>query len=175
MKKIIITSVVLNICVFISVLSAQQAIKEADWSEYNFLIGEWIGDGSGAPGQGSGSFTFSFDLQHRLLVRKSHTDFPAAAGRPAFSHDDLMIIYQENEKTKAVYWDNEGHIINYTAEFSQDKSKLYFTSEIIPASPRFRLVYEKLADGRINNVFQIASPGTPDQFAKYIEGVVKKK
>ena len=175
MKKIIIYTITAFVCFSLSDINAQQPIKPADWGSYNFLIGEWIGDGSGAPGQGSGSFTFSFDLQKRVLIRKGYTDFPKAGDKPAFRHDDLMIVYQENDKTKAVYWDNEGHAINYLVEFSQDKNKLYFTSEIVPSSPRFRLIYEKLSDGRINNIFEIAMPGKPDQFNKYIEGIVKKK
>lgn len=156
-------------------LAAQQPVKEADWSTWQFMLGEWTGEGSGQPGQGTGSFTFSYDLQKRILVRKNHTDFPKTDKSPAFSHEDLMIVYQENDKTKAVYWDNEGHIINYTAEFSKDGNTLYFTSEIIPKAPRFRLVYEKMGDNKMNNIFEIASPGKPDQFSKYLEAVIIKK
>lgn len=156
-------------------LTAQQPAKQADWSTWKFILGEWVGEGNGTPGQGTGAFTFSYDLEKRVLVRKNHSDFPETNGRPAFMHDDLMIVYQDNDKTKAVYWDNEGHIINYVAEFSKDGNTLYFTSEIIPQAPRYRLVYEKQGDNKMKNVFEIAAPGKPDQFSKYIEAVVVKK
>jgi hypothetical protein len=156
-------------------LAAQQPVKAADWSAWQFILGEWVGTGSGAPGQGTGSFTFSYDLEKRILVRKNHTEFPKTDKSPAFTHEDLMIVYQENDRTKAVYWDNEGHVINYIAGFSQDGNKLYFTSEAAAQAPRFRLVYEKLGDNKMNNVFEIAAPGKPDQFSKYLEAVVIKK
>jgi len=159
----------------LSNLSAQQPVKDADWSAYNFLIGQWAGEGNGAPGQGTGIVTFSYDLQKRVIVRRNETNFPKTDKAPAFSHNDLMVIYQQGDKTLATYWDNEGHTINYTVTFSADAKKLYFTSDIIPQAPRFRLVYDKLGENRYNNIFEIASPGKPEEFSKYLEGVIIKK
>lgn len=170
--NILVTALLIFIC---ASLNAQQPVKAADWTPYNFLIGEWVGDGSGAPGQGTGSVTFSLDLLNRVLVRRGSTDFPMQGNRPAFTHQDLMIVFQQEDKTKAMYWDNEGHVINYAVEFSKDGKKLYFTSEIIPQSPRFRLVYERLEGNKINSIFEIAPPAKPDEFSKYLEGIVIKK
>ena len=174
MKLLKVTLMLILLAMLSSNVFAQQQVKPADWKGFQFLIGKWVGEGKGQPGQGSGYFTFSFDLQKRVLVRKSHTTFPKTKERPASSHDDIMIVYQDNGKTKAVYFDNEGHQINYTAEFAKDSSSISFVSDIIPNSPRFRLVYEKLPNGKINNKFEIASPNKPEEFSKYIEGVVKK-
>ena len=31
------------------------------WTNFDGLVGEWVGDGAGQPGQGNGTFTFNFD------------------------------------------------------------------------------------------------------------------
>ena len=33
-----------------------------NWDAWQFLLGEWVGEGGGAPGQGGGGMTFHFDL-----------------------------------------------------------------------------------------------------------------
>ena len=131
MKKFM---VIFTLCllpfVLSTILSAQQPVKNADWSSWQFLLGEWVGEGGGnQPGQGAGSCIFHLDLQNRVLMRKNHSEFPASKERPAFSHDDLMIIYQEAGQTKAVYFDNEGHIIHYVVTFPEKQPSVVFESE----------------------------------------------
>lgn len=57
-----------------------------DWGP---LLGTWVAEGNGAPGSGAGTFSFALDLQKQVVVRKSHTEYPATAEREAFAHDDL--------------------------------------------------------------------------------------
>src|SRR5262245_21202082 len=84
---------------------AQQAAKPANWDAWQFLLGEWEGEGSGTPGQGVGGFRFSLDLQKRVLVRKNWANYPATDKQAAFSHEDLMVVYQEpGQPTRAVYF-----------------------------------------------------------------------
>ncbi len=146
------------------------------WKPYRFLVGEWTGEGSGDPGKGSGRFSFAWDLQDKVLVRRNRTDFPAAQGRPAFSHDDLMVIYRADRDgpTKAIYFDSEGHVINYAATFSDDRQTLTFLSDAIPAAPRFRLSYTKAADDSMGIKFEIAPPGKPGEFKTYLEGTARR-
>ena len=125
--KIFLLSIILNIS------SSAQQIPKPDWSGYKFLIGEWAGEGSGP----TGSSTFSFDLQNSVIVRKSFAEYPAAGNRSAFRHDDLMIIYQENKTVKAIYFDNENHVINYSVSFSADSNSIIFVSEPSITFPRF--------------------------------------
>jgi hypothetical protein len=177
MKKfmLIFTLCVLPV-VLSTLLTAQQPVKNADWSPWQFLLGEWVGEGGGnQPGQGAGSCIFHLDLQNRVLMRKNHSEFPASKERPAFSHDDLMIIYQEAGQTKAVYFDNEGHVINYTAEFSSDQNTLTFVSDIQPTAPRFRLIYIKSPNDTLKLKFEIAPPGKPEAFSLYIESAMRRK
>ena len=153
---------------------AQQP-QRPDWSGFKFLIGDWIGEGTGAPGEGSGTITFYLALDDQILVRKNHTEYPAANGRPAFTHNDVTIHYRENNSVRAIYFDNEGHTINYSAAFSPDSSLLILTSDINLSAPRFRFTYEKIEKGKMKVTFEMAPPGKPDEFKKYVEGIVKKK
>jgi hypothetical protein len=109
-------------------------------------------------------------------VRKNHVDYPATQDKPAFSHDDLMILYHGwDNSARADYYDNEGHVIHYTASFSAQKDSLYLLSDIQSSAPRFRFTYVKTKDGSIKTLFDIATPGHPDEFHKYVEGVIKRK
>ncbi len=157
-------------------LSGQVVDKPSPWQAWQFLLGDWEGEGTGEPGEGIGNFSFATDLQGTVLVRRNHSDFPAARGRPATSHDDLMILYQEaGRPTRASYFDNEGHVIQYAAEFSRDSNTVIFLSDPAPGTPRFRLTYGKKAEGLVTIRFEFAPPGKPDEFVRYIEAVARRK
>jgi hypothetical protein len=146
------------------------------WASYRFLMGDWVGEGDGQSGQGKGRFSFAPDVQGRILVRKNRADFPASAGRPAFSHDDLLIIYQEDGSTeqKAIYFDSEGHVIHYTPATSPDGRTLTLVSEVKTSAPRYRLTYTKQEGARARVKFEVAPPGKPDAFKTYLEGGVRR-
>lgn len=137
-----------------------------------FLAGEWVGEGDGKPGQSTGRATFRFDLEGRALIRRSQADYPAANGRPASHHEDLMTLFAEGGQLKALYLDNEDHVIRYLV--TAVPSGVAFTSEPGPG-PRFRLTYLKGAEeGRVSIRFEIASPGKPDTFSTYLEAGTRK-
>jgi hypothetical protein len=156
--------------------SDSTAAKPDPWGPWQFLVGNWVGGGEGAPGQGMGAFDFTPDLQNKILVRHSHADYPASAGRPATVHDDLLIVYAPTDSgtARAIYFDNEGHTINYTAGFSADAKKLSFVSDPAPG-PRFRLTYEKTAADTLGISFDIAPPKNPDSFSTYVAGKAWRK
>ncbi len=143
------------------------------WPEFRFLLGEWVADEK--PGQGSGGFTLVPELQNKILVRRNVADIPAAQARPAGRHEDLMIVYREEGKTKASYYDNEGHIIRYNVASSSDGKGLVFMSEPQPTAPRFRLTYTSTDPKSIGIKFDIAPPGQPEQFRSYLEGSARRK
>jgi len=149
-------------------LSGQQTNTTMD--NWNFLIGEWVGEGSGKPGQGEGKFSFQTELDGKILVRKNHTVFPETDNSKEMIHDDLLIVYMESAGAtqEAIYFDNEGNTIKYKASFSG--GSIILTSDIIPNTPRFRLTYILTDNKTVLTTFEIASPGTPDDFRMYISG-----
>jgi hypothetical protein len=151
-------------------------VKADDWHALEYLLGDWTGEGSGDPGQGSGSFSFKPDLQGRVLVRKNRAEYPATKERAAFTHDDLMIVYREPPDTglRAMYFDNEGHVIHYGVEASPDGARFVFLSAPEASEPRFRLTYKRVDRGKMKIQFEIAPPGHPDKFATYIEAAARR-
>jgi hypothetical protein len=85
-----------------------------------------------------------------------------------------MIIYPEpgTATLRAVYFDNEGHVINYAVSFPGEKAAV-FLSESGTRAPGFRMEYALKPDGTLSNVFSIAPPG--GGFKVYAQGTLKKK
>jgi hypothetical protein len=159
-------------------LSAQQTKQADDWGSWVYLMGQWEVDVGGQPGQGTGEFAFYFELDGKVMVRKSRTDFPDTKDRPAFSHEDLMVIYLqpgESRSRRAFYIDNEDHVIEYTAEYSAERKTYTFVSEAIPSAPRQRLTYTREDASHISIKFEIAPPDKPDAFATHVEGSAHRK
>ena len=157
--------------IFLGLLMTSFARQDSTWNKWNWLIGDWAGEGSGQPGIGGGTFSFKTDLDQKILIRKSHSEYPAAGNQPKVVHDDLMIIYPDysGNPVKAIYFDNEGHIINYSVSYS-DKA-IILTSEKIQNVPVFRLTYSALEDMTVDTKFEISQDGV--KFNTYIEGKSK--
>ncbi|MDD3310336.1 MAG: hypothetical protein PHY69_10315 [Dysgonamonadaceae bacterium] len=147
----------------------QQNLTGNNWS---WLMGEWKGEGIGNPGQGGGTFSFAYDLDKNIIIRKSHSEYPATDNKPKIIHEDLMIVYFDDSKSpsNAIYFDNEGHIINYTITYA-DKS-ITFTSNKLANTPIFRLTYLLLEKDLVNTKFEMSQDGV--NFMTYIEGKSKK-
>ncbi len=163
--------------VFFFLLQASvEAQDKCPLTPFQFLVGTWSGAGSGKPGEAiTGSTTFSFELGGKVIVRKNRAEYaPASSGAPKTIHEDLMVIYLQpgDDKVHAIYFDNEGHVINYTASFPARQPAAVFESMAAENSPRFRLVYEQGSDGVLTTEFWIAPPG--GEFKSYVKGTVKK-
>jgi hypothetical protein len=154
---------------------AQESTKA--WTPFEYLLGDWVGEGGGQPGQGSGGFTFLPDLQNHILVRKNYAAYPATKDRPAFKHEDLMVVYKDSENAppRAIYFDSEGHVIHYSVTISPDHKTIEFVSEALPSSPRYRLTYLMSGSDALTLKFDVAPPGKPDSFSTYIEAKAKRK
>jgi hypothetical protein len=142
------------------------------WNKWSTLIGEWEGEGNGQTGQGDGIFSFTFDLDEKIIVRKSHSEYPANGDKPKITHDDLMIIYLEMTGTpsRAIYFDNEGHMINYSISYTENS--IILLSNNIGDAPIFRLTYIFLDNETIDTKFEMSQDG--EQFIMYVEGKSKK-
>jgi hypothetical protein len=166
-KKIILT------LALVGLLSTAFGQQSDIWNKWSWLIGDWAGEGTGQPGQGEGTFSFRPDLDKKILVRKSHSEYPAAESKPIVIHDDLMIIYpdQSGNPVKAIYFDNEGHTINYSISYP-DKS-IVMTGEKAANIPVFRLTYTLLENDIVNTKFEMSQDGV--KFMVYIEGKSKRR
>lgn len=163
-------STLLTIIIYLAFLQSSSFCQSSPTLEnLNYLIGNWYGEGEGKPGEGSGYFSFSKDLNNNIIVRKSHSVYPAVKDKPEIIHDDLMIIYFDvvGNTTKAIYFDNEKHVINYSVSIPSEK-EIVFTSDQITNMPIFRLTYSQILDDTVNVMFEISQDGK--NFIRYVEG-----
>jgi hypothetical protein len=149
--------------------------QNIDWSQWDYLVGQWTGDNSGEPGVGTGFFIFQKDLNNEILTRKSHTEFAAKIQEPKAVHNDIMIIYPDKSETpdKAIYFDNEGHVINYSITY--EGNSIILTSEPMNDLSKVRFTYTKIDDNNVKMKFEISVTGQPDAFKTYLEGSAHKE
>ena len=79
-----------------------------------------------------------------------------------------MIIYPDysGQSSSAIYFDNEGHTINYTVANTADS--IILTSVPMKDMPVFRLTYTWLGQGLVNTKFEMSQDGK--NFMTYVEG-----
>ena len=137
------------------------------------LLGRWVAEPDPkAPGV-TGWTTFERALGERVVVRRNHASYPARDGKPAWEHDDLMVVFAEDGKLRAEYWDSEGHVIRYEVQ-SPGRDRLVFLSEARTGAPRFRLTYAWSSANRLELTFEIASPGATE-FRPYISARLRRE
>ena len=151
-----------------------QPQTKGPWADWGPFLGTWQGTGGGGPGQGSGEFNFAPDLQGAVLLRHNYAEYPPSKDKPGYRHDDLMVIYPgaDNKKTRADYWDNEGHVIHYEVELSPEK--LVFVSDPAQTGQRYRLTFVKTREDEIKLTFEIAPPSDRSSFKTYIEASARR-
>lgn len=154
--------------------SAQNA--PPNWDAWQFMEGKWVGEGSSELGSGSGYFSFEPDLQNKAWVRRNYSEYPATKDRPKYVHEDLMVVYFDSagQKTRAFYYDTEGHEIHYTVTWSADGNTITFLSDVTTNGSRFRLTYTKSSPGHMALTLEMARPDKPEEFRKIVEGKVRK-
>jgi hypothetical protein len=147
------------------------------WKALGFLEGTWDAhaQAGSAKAQVSGTYTFKFELKHHVLVRRSD-DSAACKGPASFDceHSDVLYVYQdaENQPQKAIYFDNEGHVIHYAIS-TPDAITAVFISEASPSGPQFQLIYQ-LKDTVMSGKFQMRMPGQTE-WKSYLEWNGAKK
>jgi hypothetical protein len=121
-----------------------------------------------AQAQASSGYAFRLELRDHLLARHSRNG--ACKGPPDFDclHGDLLYVYPEGpgQALKAIYFDNEGHVIHYDVSTPKPGSVVFLSDPAQPG-PQFRLSYE-FADGVMTGQFQLKMPGQVE-FMSYLE------
>ena len=141
------TQVVALSLISIACLSAQP--DTSPLKPLAFLEGTW----EAIP---SGTYTFAKELGGHVLVRHSS----------AADHVDLLYVYPEDQALKAIYFDNEGHVIHYTVSTPSPNTVVFL-------SDQFRLSYE-LKDAVLSGKFQMRMPGQTE-WKSYLEWSGPKK
>lgn len=172
------------------VVGLAQAGEPVDvWKPLRFLLGTWEGGGSGAPGEGHSRAVFNLELNSNVMMRKNRTEFaPKPGEKSGLVHDDWLFIYPEaavqggvpkpesgkagfSPKFRAVYFDNESHVINYVVTFPAENSARFETDPSVPG-PRIRLEYSMPSADVARSVFSFAPPG--GDFKPYLSGDAKR-
>jgi hypothetical protein len=167
------TKSMLLLCVVLCAVTIAWGQQDTTWKQWQWLLGNWVGVGSGAPGQGSGWFSLHPDLGGTILMRKNHAEYPPARGKPGTIHDDIMIVYHSGAAgpDRAIYFDNEGHTIAYTIAYGD--SSIALTSETVEDRPVFRLKYSALDPETVDVAFQMSRDG--ETFTTYTEGKCRRR
>lgn len=124
-----------------------------------FLEGTWDANvQNNAAVKLSGRYTFGRELNGHILARHSTSDTNCAA--PAnfdCEHGDLMYVFQDapGSQLKAIYFDNEGHVIHYNVSTPKSQSVVFLSSP--GEGPQFRLTYE-LTGGVMTGRFETQTP-----------------
>jgi hypothetical protein len=83
-----------------------------------------------------------------------------------------MLIYAERPgPLRAIYADNEGHVIHYEISIPGTDSAVFLSDSADPG-PRFRLTYH-LNDRVLAIRFEMTAPGS-SVFSTYLEGTARR-
>ncbi|MES2703368.1 MAG: hypothetical protein V4649_12055 [Bacteroidota bacterium] len=157
----------LIVILLLAASTAGFAQKSTTWDKWKWLIGDWKTEGEPTPSQGFSTFSFKPDLDQMILVRKSHTEFEQLRSKAA-TYDDLLIVYPGYSGTqpKAVYFDSQGHAIDYT--FNVSDKAITFNSNKVGNQPAFRLTYTRVDSNVINAKYEMSQDG--QTYQTYMEG-----
>lgn len=148
--------------------------KPGPWKGLSFLEGTWEAKANGNGVSTSGVYSFNRELGGHIMARHSTTD-PNCKGPAAFDceHGDLLYVFEEmpGQPLKAIYFDNEGHVIHYDVT-TPTATSVMFLSEAGPG-PQFRLMYE-LKGAVMSGKFEMHMPG-PGDWRTYLEWSGGKK
>jgi hypothetical protein len=142
----------------------------------SFLEQNWEANTNGYGGIKSiGTYTFRRELGGHVLARRSTSDVDCK-GPATFDceHGDILYVYEEapGQPLKAIYFDNEGHVIHYDVT-TPTATSVVFLSEPSRPGPKFRLSYE-LKDAQMFGKFQTQMPGQTE-WKSYLEWSGGKK
>ena len=146
------------------------------WKSLHFLIGTWEAktQSGSANATGSGTYTFQPELRNHVLARHSGSEVCKGPADYNCEHGDLLYVYQEalGQPYKAIYFDNEGHVIHYEVS-APTATSVIFLSDASRPGPQFRLSYE-LSGSIMSAKFQLRMPGQAE-FKSYLEWSGAKK
>jgi hypothetical protein len=175
-RKTLAAAVLLGTAV-LSAHGANAAESAGDpWKSLRFLMGTWQAktQGGSAMAASSGTYTFQLELQDHVLARYSASKKCKGPSDFNCKHGDLLYVYRDagSQSYKAIYFDNEGHVIHYDVTTPAANSVIFLSDASSPG-PQFRLVYV-LEGAVMSGKFQVRGPGQAD-FNSYLEWMGAKQ
>ena len=156
--------------------NAQTALSENRFQPLAFLEGTWEAKTNGTSGVDSnGAYTFTLELRGHVMARHIVSkDSCKGPERYDCDHGDLLYIYPDNTRQalRAVYFDNEGHVINYSVSTPTPMTAVFLSDGSQPG-PQFRLLYERRGNV-MSGKFQMRMPDQ-SEWKSYIEWTGEKK
>jgi hypothetical protein len=153
-----------------------QTSSTSTWKPLEFLIGTWEATTRGGSAGAATSGTYSFQLELRGHVLARHSSNSGCKGPADFDceHGDFLYIYPDTlgQSFKAIYLDNEGHVIHYDVSTPTPTTAVFLSSQSQPG-PQFRLSYE-LKGSTMHGKFEMRMPAETE-FKSYLEWDGAKK
>jgi hypothetical protein len=151
-------------------MDAQTASSNNPFRSLSFLEGTWDAKTNGSSGiEANGIYAFTMELRNHVMARHMLSK-DSCKGPESYdcNHSDLLYIYSDGpeQSLKAIYFDNEGHVIKYSVSTPTSTTAVFLSDSSQPA-PQFRLLYERKAD-TMSGKFQIRMPGQ-SEWKSYIE------
>jgi hypothetical protein len=97
------------------------------------------------------------ELANHVLARHSYTSACKGPADYNCEHGDLLYIYKQAGKLKAIYLDSEGHAIHYDVTTPEANTAVFLSDGSTPG-PQFRLTYALKSD-IMSGKFQMQAPG----------------
>ncbi len=136
-----------------------------------YLVGVWKDEvREGEPGRATGGGeSWRLALAGQILVREAWCEFLASASRPAYRHEDLLIVFAESDsEMRGIFWDSEGHLIRYRELHPDPDGKGFgLVSDPATPGPRQWLRYRFEEPDHLSAVFSLHPPGAPG-FVPYL-------
>ncbi len=131
------------------------AVSDQVWRRLDAMVGEW----RARLGDTEGGFTMERILGGRALLRRNQLKLPA------FTHEDVILLYRDGARVRGLYVDTEAHVIDYDVAVWKTGVELTSTGDT-----RYRLRHRPLDAEHARITFEIAERGS--EFAPHVEGDV---
>lgn len=151
----------------IAFLSVETNGQEFPLKRFDFLIGQWSGNGEGfSSGRSEIESSFMYRLDSTFIEVKNHSVFKPTEKDPAGSvHMDWGMISYDRKRRKYVYrqFHNEGFVNQYILNESLSDDNIFiFESEVIEnfvegGAARFTINW--LGADHIETIFDVSFPG----------------
>jgi hypothetical protein len=138
---------------------------------FGYLAGPWRDEHrDGEPGSSTdGGETWRLALDGEILVREGWCEFPESPQRPAYRHEDLLVVFVDSDRElRGIFWDNEGHLIRYREVHADPDGKgVGLVSDPSSPGPRQWLKYRFEEPDHFSAEFSLHPPGAPG-FVPYL-------